>query len=243
MMKSRLVSVTLLIALGLIAAPAFGAATVKIVCTGSTVCSAAGGAFATQSTTTNPPTFTVSNTGGTKCPMGDKCEADLAILVPSTTLASGFTVNGLGLQSGEPGTFKSSSSSFWGALGENGGNGNKFTPWETTSAAAGAPIKASGFFSVYDFLLKTFTGPGSVNVAVTLSGAVPIGTGFAAFYEDAACETATTPCSEGSIVNNTPFSESLDTKKASTVPEPAGMPLLGSALLAAYGLLRRKLLS
>ena len=41
-MKKMLVSFTLLIALGLIAAPAFGAATVKIVCTGSTVCSAAG---------------------------------------------------------------------------------------------------------------------------------------------------------------------------------------------------------
>ena len=241
-MKKMLVSVTLLIALGLTAAPAFGEATVRIVCTGSTVCAAAGGAFATQTTTTNPPTFNVTNTDGTKCPTGDKCEADLAILVPSTTLASGFKVNGLGIQSGEPGTFNSSSSSLWSALGETGGNGNKFTPWETTSAAAGAPIKASGFFSVYDFLLKTFTGPGSVNVAVTLSGAVPIGTGFAAFYEDATCETAITPCKEGSIVNNTPFSESLDTR-ASTVPEPASMPLLGSALLGAYGLLRRKLLS
>jgi hypothetical protein len=127
-------------------------------------------------------------------------------------------------------------------LGETGGKGNKFSPWETTAAAAGASITASGFFSVYDFLLKTFSGPGSVNVAVTLSGAVPIGTGFAAFYEDATCETAITPCKEGSIVNNTPFSESLDTR-ASTVPEPASMPLLGSALLGAYGLLRRKLLS
>src|SRR6516165_4498076 len=236
MMKKMLVSVTLLIALGLIAAPAFGAATVKIVCTGSTVCSAAGGAFATQTTTTNPPTFNVSNTDGTKCPTGDKCEADLAILVPSTTLASGFTVNGLGIQSGEPGTFKSGSSSLWSALGETGGNGNKFTPWQTTAAATGAPIKASGFFSVYDFLLKTFSGPGSVNVAVTLSGAVPIGTGFAAFYEDATCETAGTPCAEGPIVDNTALSKSLV-----AVPEPASIALLGSALLGAYGLLRRKL--
>jgi len=193
-MKKTPVSVTLLIILGLTAAPAFGEGTVKIVCTGSTVCGAARGAFATQSTTTNPPTFTVSNTDGTKCPTGDKCEADLAILVPSTTLASGFTVNGLGIQSGEPGTFNSSSSSLWSALGETGGNGNKFTPWQTTAAAAGASITASGFFLVYDFLLKTFTGPGSVNLAVILSSAVPIGTGFAAFYEDVTCETASTPC-------------------------------------------------
>ena len=41
-MKRTLVLLTFLIALGLIAAPAFGQATVTIVCMGSTVCSAAG---------------------------------------------------------------------------------------------------------------------------------------------------------------------------------------------------------
>jgi hypothetical protein len=236
-MKRTLVLLTFLIALGLIAAPAFGQETVSIVCTGSTVCSAAAGAFATQSTGTNPLTFNVTNTGTTGCPMGDSCEAYLAILVPSTTLSSGFKVNGVGIESGEPGTFNSSSSSLWSALGESGGQDNTFSPWQTTAQAAGASITASGFFSVYDFLLKSFTGPGSVNVAVTLSG-LPAGTGFAAFYEDAKCETAGTPCTEGPIVDNTALSKSLV-----DVPEPASMALLASALLGACGLLRRKLLS
>jgi len=159
-MKRTLVLVTLPIALGLIAAPAFGEATVKIVCTGSTVCSAAGGAFATQTTTTNPPTFNVTNTGGTKCPTGDNCEAYLAILVPSTTLASGFKVNGAGIESGEPGTFNSSSSSLFSALGENGGNGNNFTPWQTTAKAAGASITSKGFFRCTTFCSKPSPGLG-----------------------------------------------------------------------------------
>jgi hypothetical protein len=231
-MKRTLVLLTLLIGLGLMTAPAFAQETVALTCTGSTVCNPAGGAFATQSTGANPPTFTVSNTDGTKCGSGDSCQAYLAILVASSTLASGFTVNGVGIESGEPKTFNNASSSLWGALGENGGQDNTFTPWQTTAQANGAAITSSGSFSVYDFLLGTFTGPGSFSAAITLSGAVPVGTGFAAFYEDVTAGDA--------IVNNSKLSESLDT--GTGVPEPASMGLLGTALLGAYGLLRRKLL-
>lgn len=218
--------VALVCCIGLLfAVPAQAQETVRIACTGSTVCNAAGGAFATQTTTTNPPTFNVSNTDGTKCPTGDLCQAYLAILVPSGSLPAGFTVNGSTFAG--TGTFNSSSTSLWAALGETGGQDNTFSPWQTSSAAAGASITSSGSFTVYDFLLGTFTGPGSFSLDVTLSGKVPVGTGFAAFYEDSVSDA---------IVNNTALSESLI-----VVPEPTSMLLLGSGLLAFGGVLRRRM--
>ena len=212
-----------------LATPTQAQETVALTCTGTTVCSGAGGAFATQSTSANPPTFTVSNTDGSKCGTGDTCQAYLVILVPSGTLPAGFTVNGAGPT--DMGTFTSSSTGLWGALGENGGIDNKFTPWQTTSAAAGASITSSGSFTVYEFSLGTFIGAANngqgqePSYAITLSGAVPVGTGFAAFYEDNTTD---------SIVNNSKLSESI-----TVVPEPGSMALFGSGMVMIGGFLRR----
>ena len=206
--------------------------TVALTCTGGTICNPAGGAFAVQSTTANPPTFVVSNTDGSKCGTGDTCAAYLVILVPNGTLPGGFTVNGSGATA--TATFNSATvGGLFGALGEASGQDNTFTPWQTSSAAAGSSITSGGSFTVYEFLLGTFVGSANngqgqePSFTITLSGAVPIGTGFAAFYEDNNTD---------SIVNNSKLSESL----VVTTPEPASMALFGTGLVALGGILRRR---
>jgi hypothetical protein len=227
-MRRTLILLALLVGLGLLASPTFAQETVFIQCTGSTVCGGAGGNFATQSTTSNPVTFTVSNTDGTKCPTGDTCGAYLAILTKN---------NGTG-------NFTSSSASLWAALGEVGGQDNTFTPWATTATAAGAG-NVTGF-TVTDQLLGTFTTTTpSFNLTETVTGA---GEGFAAFYEDCG-NTITTPgastCTESTegstgIVNNSKLSESLITGSISTVPEPVSMLLFGTGLVALGAKFRRR---
>ena len=231
-MRRTLILLTLLVGLGLVAVafPASAQETVFLQCTGSTVCGGAGGAFATQSTTSNPVTFTVSNTDGTKCPTGDTCGAYLAILTPNNI----------------SGNFTSSSASLWAALGEVGGQDNTFTPWATTAAAAiGGGATVTGF-TVTDVFLGAFTTT-TPSFSLTEPG-TPAGTGYAAFYEVCGTGSTTTPTpgtctdtpAEGMIVNNSKLSESLITGNVSTVPEPASMLLFGTGLVALGAKFRRR---
>jgi|SRR6516165_4738510 hypothetical protein len=205
----------------------------KLECTGTTACTAAGGAFATQQTTSTNPTFNLTYTGTTnlfagtkKHPVTPSGTAYLAILVPGSSGLT-FTVNGF---TPDAPVFYTSGRLLT-ALGESGGNPMNFPPYQSTAnATTGSSVSG---FEAYDVKLGSFTD-GSAPIPVSFTGgAFPNGTIFLGFLEDN---------NQGSlVVDQTPNSEDLvvDGRTAPT-PEPSTLLLTGSSFLAACGFIRRK---
>ena len=208
----------------------------KLVCTGTTVCTGAGGAFATQQSTSSNPTFNLTNTGTTglstgtkKSPTSASGTAYLAILVPGSSLLT-FTVDGVAPDS--PVTYTSG----WllSALGESGGNPANFHPYASTAGAAtGGTVSG---FEAYDVALGSFNTSGTV-IPVWFNiqgGSFPNGTIFVGFLED--------NHRAGLVVDQTSNSEGLAVHAPpSSTPEPASLLLFGSGLLAIGGSLARRL--
>jgi len=207
----------------------------KLDCTGATVCTAAGGAFATQQSSSTNPTFDLTNTGTTglfegskKHPVDPSGTAYLAILVPGSS-GLAFTVNGLAPDA--PVVY--TSGRLLTALGESGGNPMNFPPYESTAGAAtGGSVSE---FEVYDVALGSFNTSGTV-IPVSFNvtgGAFPNGTIFVGFLEDNHQSSL--------VVDQTPNSEGIVVDAHSPTPEPASLLLFGSGLLAVGGAFRRRL--
>ena len=227
---------TAAVSLALVFALQARADNMKVECTGTTVCIAAGGAFAIQQSTSANPTFDLTNTGTTglfagthKHPVDPSGTAYLAILVPGSSGLT-FTVNGLAPDA--PVVY--SSGRLLTALGESGGNPANFPPYAFTAGAArGSSVSE---FEAYDVALGSFNTSGSI-VPVSFDvtgGAFPNGTIFVGFLEDnhqSSLVVDQTPVSEGIVVD----------APHSPTPEPTSLLLFGSGLIAVGGALRRRL--
>ena len=209
----------------------------KLECIPPTACTAAGGSFATQQTTSTNPTFDLTNTGTTGLYAGKNKNhqvdpsgtAYLAILVPGSSPLT-FTVNGSSPD--DPVTY--TSGRLLTALGESGGNPMNFQPYKSTAEAArGSSISG---FEVYDVALGPFNESGSI-IPVSFDvkhGAFPNGTIFVGFLEDNNQRSV--------VVDQTSNSESIVVDgRNSPTPEPGTLLLTGSSFLAACGFIRRKL--
>jgi hypothetical protein len=209
----------------------------KLTCTGTTTCSAAGGVFATQQSASGNPTFNLTNTGTTglttgshRHPVDASGTAYLAILVPGNSALS-FTVDGLTPDS--PVSY--TSGKLLSVLGESGGNPMNFEPYASTAgAAAGSTVSG---FEAYDVALGTFDTSGAI-IPVWFDvkgGTLPNGTILVGFLED--------NNQNGLVVDQTSNSESLvvDGPRPSPTPEPASLFLFGSGLLTVGGTLLRRL--
>ena len=201
----------------------------KLFCTGTTSCLAAGGVFATQQSASGNPTFDLTNTGttGLSGSRGNHSgTAYLAILVPGDSPLS-FTVNGLTPDS--PVVY--SGGKLLSVLGESGGNPMNFQPYAST---AGAVLRSTvSGFEAYDVALGGFnasqtTIPVSFNVD---GGKLPNGTILVGFLEDNNQNKL--------VVDQTSNSESLvvDDPHSTATPEPASLFLFGSGLFTVGGTL------
>jgi PEP-CTERM motif len=121
--------------------------------------------------------------------------------------------------------FTSANSSMWQALGLTGGQDHNFS--STVSNDGGFFTASDTGFAVTTFDTGQMLGGKSASGVITLpSGFYPGGTIFVAFTTD----------SNGAVIINSPWSESL---LVTSTPEPASMLLLGLGL-AGVPFLRRK---
>ena len=209
----------------------------KLFCTGTTTCTAAAGAFATQQSASANPTFNLTNTGTTglstgshRDPVDASGTAYLAVLVPGNSPLS-FTVNSLTPDS--PVLY--TSGDLLNTLGESGGNPMNFQPYASTAGAVlGSTVSG---FEAYDVALGTFDTSGTIiPVSFNLKGGkLPNGTIVVGFLED--------NNQHGLVVDQTSNSESLviDDPHSTPTPEPASLFLFGSGLLTVGGTLLRRL--
>src|SRR5215472_1248076 len=209
----------------------------KLTCTGTTTCSAAGGAFATQQSASANPTFNLTNTGTTglstgshRDPVDASGTAYLAVLVPGNSPLS-FTVNSLTPDS----PLSYTSGDLLNTLGESGGKPMNFQPYASTAGAVlGSTVSG---FEAYDVALGTFDTSGTI-IPVSFNvkgGKLPNGTILVGFLED--------NNQQGSVVDQTPNSESLvvDGPPSTATPEPTSLFLFESGLFSVGGTLLRRL--
>jgi hypothetical protein len=219
-----------LISLGLIAAPAF-AQTNSIACT-TTVCTAG---IKTLVTSSASATFNVDTNDGGVTGTGFIA----VVLYPGEgvpTVQLGATT----ITAEEHITFTAGHLGDSTNLNEPGMGNFDFGGFQDAETAIGLAQPTS--FTVYEYNLGAYSSPGGMMDGtpgyakdITVSG-LSEGDVIGAWVENnttmGSCKTA--PC----VNTQTPFTKSL-----TDVPEPASMGLLGTALLGAYGLLRRKLLA